>query len=133
MVSLIHRSDSFTSYEGIDSTLIFLNRAVGILALLVTCTNGPVTGASTGIAGEISQVELRAESQAIGFAFNYFFCTVWQVAVPYMFNSDEGNLGGKMGWIFFVTSVIGLAITYFEVPETKNLSYAELDEMFTDK
>lgn len=98
--------------------------------MLVICTNGPVVGASTSIAGEISQVELRAASQTIGFAFNFFFATVWQVVIPYMFNSDEGDLGGKMGFIFFATSVAGLVLVYLEVPETKNRSYAELDEMF---
>lgn len=91
---------------------------------------GPTTGPAMAIAGEISEIRLRAQSLSIGFAFNYFFSTVWNVVVPYMFNSDEGNLGGKMGWIFLATSVISFFIVYFEFPETKDRTYEELDEMF---
>lgn len=82
------------------------------------------------IAGEVSQIRLRAQSQSIGFAFNYFFSTVWNVVVPYMFNAEEGNLGGKMGWIFLATSVLSFIIVYYEFPETKDRTYEELDEMF---
>lgn len=65
--------------------------------------------------------------------FNYGYSTVWNVVVPYMFNPDEGNLGGKMGWIFLATSVIALIIVYFEFPETKDKSYEELDECFQER
>jgi hypothetical protein len=91
---------------------------------------GPATGPSMAIAGEVSQARLRAESQSIGFAFNYFFSCVWNVVVPYMFNTDEGDLGGKMGWIFLATSLISFVIVYLEFPETKDRTYEELDELF---
>ncbi|KAL2851258.1 general substrate transporter [Aspergillus pseudodeflectus] len=104
--------------------------AIGISLELTWWTMGPTIGPAMGIAGEVSQVRLRAKSQSIGFAFNYFYSTVWNVVVPYMFNADEGNLGGKMGWIFLATSLISLVVVYFEVPETKDRSYETLDEMF---
>jgi MFS transporter, SP family, general alpha glucoside:H+ symporter len=85
------------------------------------------------MAGEISAIRLRAKSLSIGFTFNYFFSTVWNVVVPYMFNSDQGNLGGKIGWIYLALVIPALAIIYFEFPETKGRSFAELDEMFEGK
>jgi MFS transporter, SP family, general alpha glucoside:H+ symporter len=94
------------------------------------CTFGPVIGPATSIAGEVSGTRLRAKSQAIGFAFNYFFSTVWNVVVPYMFNPDQGNLGGKIGWIYAATCLTAIVIVYFEFPETKNRTYIELDHMF---
>ncbi|KAJ5359093.1 uncharacterized protein N7496_011506 [Penicillium cataractarum] len=103
---------------------------IGISLELTWWTMGPTVGPAMGIAGEVSQVRLRAKSQSIGFAFNYFYSTLWNVVVPYMFNADEGNLGGKMGWIFLATSAISLIVLYFEVPETKDRSYETLDEMF---
>jgi hypothetical protein len=48
------------------------------------------------IAGEVSAVRLRAKSMAIGFTFNYFF-TIWNVAIPYLYNTNEADLGGKIG------------------------------------
>lgn len=47
-----------------------------------------------------------------------------------MFNADEGNLGGKMGFIYFATAVISWLIIFFDVPETKGRTYADLDTMF---
>ena len=41
------------------------------------------------IAGEVSAVRLRAKSMAIGFTFNYFFSTVWNVAIPYLYNTYD--------------------------------------------
>jgi hypothetical protein len=84
------------------------------------------------IAGEVSAVRLRAKSMAIGFTFNYFFSTVWNVAIPYLYNTDEANLGGKIGWIFAAMGLIALVIIYFEVPETKGRSFEDLDEMFNE-
>lgn len=108
-------------------------RAIGILLELTWWILGPAAAPAASLAGEISQVRLRAKSQSIGFAFNYTFSTVWNVVVPYMFNSDEGNLGGKMGWIFAATSLIAIVIIYFEFPETKGRSYSDLDDMFAQR
>jgi len=85
------------------------------------------------IAGEVSAVRLRAKSMAIGFTFNYFFSTVWNVVIPYLYNTDEADLGGKIGWIFAGMGVIALVVIYFEIPETKGRSFEELDEMFNEK
>lgn len=50
-----------------------------------------------------------------------------------MFNPDEGNLGGLMGWIFFATSVIAFGVMWIELPETKDLSFEQIDRRFQDK
>ncbi|KAM3068643.1 hypothetical protein ACMFMG_011166 [Clarireedia jacksonii] len=103
---------------------------VGVTLQLVWFTVGPAIGPAISLAGEVSSLRLRAKSQSVGFFFNYSYSTIWNVAVPYMFNTDEGNLGGKMGWIFFATSVIAWAVVFFELPETKDRTYEELNEMF---
>ena len=53
--------------------------------------------------------------------------------MPYMFNATEGNLGGKMGWIFLATSCIAWFVVWAEIPETKDRTYGELDEMFNER
>lgn len=49
---------------------------------------------------------------------------------PYMFNPDAGNLGGKVGFIFGVTTMIGFIGCWFWLPETKDRTVAELDELY---
>ena len=85
------------------------------------------------IAGEVSSIRLRTKSIAIGFTFNYAFSTVWNVVIPYMFNQDQGNLGGKIGWIYFGLCLATLVVIYLEIPETKGRSFYELDKMFEAK
>jgi len=106
---------------------------VGIFLQLSWWVYGPAIGPAMAIAGEVSAVRLRAKSMAIGFTFNYFFSTVWNVVIPYLYNTDEADLGGKIGWIFAGMGVIALVVIYFEIPETKGRSFEELDEMFNEK
>jgi MFS transporter, SP family, general alpha glucoside:H+ symporter len=108
-------------------------RTIGICLQLIPLVFAPAVGPAMSIAGEVSSTRLRAKSQSIGFMFNFFFSTVWNVVVPYMFNPNEGNLGGRMGWIFFTTSILAAIIIFLEFPETKDRTYAELDEMFLAK
>jgi hypothetical protein len=78
-------------------------------------------------------VRLRAASQSIGFFSNFIFSWLFDFTVPYMFNVDTGDLGGKVGFIFSFLSIVGFVIVWFEIPEMKNRAYAELDEMFEKK
>ena len=104
---------------------------VGITLQIVQFVGlGPAVGPAQAIAGEVSALRLRSKSQSIGFFFNYSFSCIWNVVVPYMFNQDQGNLGGKMGFIYLATCIIALAIFFFEVPETRDISGLELDHLF---
>jgi MFS transporter, SP family, general alpha glucoside:H+ symporter len=47
-----------------------------------------------------------------------------------MYDAQNGNLGGKMGWIFFATSLIAGVLLWLELPETKDLTFAQIDERF---
>jgi MFS transporter, SP family, general alpha glucoside:H+ symporter len=103
---------------------------VAITLQMVWLSIGPANGPALSVAGEVSTMRLRAKTLAIGFFFNYFYSTVWNVVVPYMFNTDYGNLGGRMGWIFFATCLISYVIIWFEIPDTKDLTAAQIDERF---
>ncbi|MAD86704.1 MAG: hypothetical protein CL912_27420 [Deltaproteobacteria bacterium] len=82
------------------------------------------------IASEASSVRLRAVSNSIGFVSQFFASWLFGFTVPYMFGADTGNLGGKCGFIFAGLSIICGVISWVDVPETKNRTYAELDEMY---
>jgi SP family general alpha glucoside:H+ symporter-like MFS transporter len=50
-----------------------------------------------------------------------------------MYTPDEGNLGGKVGFIFGGLSMGAFAVFFLEVPEMKNRTYTELDALFEAK
>ena len=82
------------------------------------------------VASETSSIQLRAKSNSIGFAFNGLFSWAFNFFIPYMFNADEGNLGGKTGFFFAGLSLVAAIILFLELPEMKDRSYVQLDEMF---
>lgn len=89
-----------------------------------------VGGAYPVVGAETSSVRLRAKSQAIGFMCASFFAWLFNFTTPYMFDVGEGNLLGKVGFIFAALCALAVVIVYFEIPEMKNRTYSEIDEMF---
>ena len=106
---------------------------VGIALQFSTLSYGPSVGAAMAIAGEVSATRLRAKTLALGNGFLGIAGTFWQSVLPYLYNSDQADLGGNLGWIFFGIAVVYLAIMYFCVPGTKGRTYEELDGMFEAK
>ncbi|KAF4478563.1 maltose permease [Fusarium agapanthi] len=79
-----------------------------------------VTIASMFVWG-LSSIVLCIVQWLIGFVF------------PYMFNPDAGNLCSKVGFIFGATTLIGFAGCWVWLPETKNRTTAELDDLYAAK
>ncbi|KAF6815882.1 maltose permease [Colletotrichum plurivorum] len=104
--------------------------AIGVSLIFTSVSYGPAVGASMAVAGEVSASKLRAKSLGIGVAFSSFVSTIWTIILPYLFNSDQLNMGGHIGWIFFVMGVLMLVVLYFDVPGTKGRTFEELDIMF---
>lgn len=92
-----------------------------------------VGGAYPTISGETSSIRLRAKTNALGFVMSYFSSWLFSFILPYLFNPDEANLGGKLGWIFFGLCIIGFVVLFFELPEMKERTYQEIDYMFETK
>jgi MFS transporter, SP family, general alpha glucoside:H+ symporter len=106
---------------------------IGVATAFTSVTYGPAVGASMAVAGEVSAANVRAKSLGVGQAFSSFASVVWTIVLPYLFNQDQANLGGKIGWIFFGMSALYLVLMYFFVPGTKGRSFEELDHMFEEK
>ncbi|KAL8303128.1 hypothetical protein RB597_005251 [Gaeumannomyces tritici] len=83
-----------------------------------------------GVGGETASVTLRQKTYSINIMVSTAAsCLVLQV-MPYLINSDQANLGGKIAFVFFGTSLPICAYLYFCLPELKGRNYAEVQEMF---
>ncbi|KAF5644085.1 maltose permease [Fusarium sp. NRRL 52700] len=109
------------------------NLAIGISMQFLALAYGPGVGSSLAVAGEVSASRLRAKSQGIAFGFQAITSTVWVTVLPYMFNKDEGNMGGHIGWVFFGMTLLMMVAVFFDVPGTKGRTFHELDVMFEKK
>ncbi|KAH7378489.1 maltose permease [Phaeosphaeria sp. MPI-PUGE-AT-0046c] len=88
---------------------------------------GPVAFA---IFSEVSATRVRSKTIAVSTAVQAMFGIIMTVAIPYLINPDEANLGGKLGFFFGGLSIPCLVWWYFRVPEMKGRTYEELDIMF---
>ncbi|KAL4888092.1 general substrate transporter [Aspergillus ambiguus] len=85
------------------------------------------------LASEIATMRLRGPTQGLVTISNAVWGLVMQFTVPYMINPDAGNLGGKVGFIFFGTGLIAAIGGWFLYPETKGISFEKLDELYALK
>lgn len=79
---------------------------------------------------ETATARLRAKTIALGISFQSCWSIMWSFVLPYLFNPDKANLGGKVGFIFGGLSIPCIIFLWWYQPETKGRSYEELDEMF---
>lgn len=114
-------------------TNTMLPRVIGISLQFTPLAYGPSAGSAMAVSGEVSSVFLRSKSLSIGIAFQYLCSTIWLIVLPYLFNSDEADLGGKIGWIFFGMGIVMIVVIFFDVPSTKGRTFEELDIMFEEK
>jgi MFS family permease len=79
---------------------------------------------------EVPTSRLRIKTIAIGLALQNALNTMWSFVLPYLFNPDKLNLGGRLGFIFGGLGVVCLVYLWFFQPETAGRTYEELDELF---
>jgi sugar porter (SP) family MFS transporter len=82
------------------------------------------------ILGEASAPSLRAHTAALATATQAVMGLIMNFAIPYMVNPDEGNLGGKVGFIFGGLGAIATVWAWFYIPELKGRTFDEIDRMF---
>jgi hypothetical protein len=84
------------------------------------------------ILSEISSTRLRGKTTAISICVNEVVYVACGVGIPYAINPDQGNMRGKLAFVFFGFSVASIVYCFFCLPETKGRTYAELDIMFLE-
>ncbi|KAK5193439.1 hypothetical protein LTR99_006991 [Exophiala xenobiotica] len=84
-------------------------------------------------AGEIPTQRLRGYTLGLAIGVSFAWNWVASYTAPYFLNPLELNWGGKYGYIWAVSNVIILVFVFFFVPETKDRTLEEIDEMFEEK
>ncbi|KAH7130951.1 general substrate transporter [Dactylonectria macrodidyma] len=103
-----------------------------MIAIIMVCGMG-CWPAGYAIMGETSSLRLRAKTQALGGVAQQGSSVLMSFVLPYTFNTDAGNLGGKTGFIFVGLCLIAIGICFFCLPEMKGRSVTDIDHMFTLK
>jgi hypothetical protein len=82
---------------------------------------------------EVSSAKLRDKTIAIATTVNALINVACAVGIPYAINPDQGNLRGKLAFVFLGASLPCLAWCFLALPETKGRTFEELDIMFQRK
>ena len=90
-------------------------------------TLGPVPQATLG---EMSSNRLRSKTVSIATTVNWLITTFIVCGMPYLLSDDYANLGTKVGFIFGGITVLGTIWMCFYLPETKDRTLEQIDEMF---
>jgi hypothetical protein len=101
------------------------------MMVILFCVGMGAWPASFAVAAETSSLRLRARTQGVTGCVSNLVAGAVSIILPYLFNPDSGNLGGRVGFVFAALSGIGAILTWKLVPEMKDRMDAEIDEMFS--
>ncbi|VDB89533.1 Bgt-1085 [Blumeria graminis f. sp. tritici] len=108
--------------------------AIGSLLVLYTAIYDSSIGPLTySLVSEIPSTRLK--NKTVVLARNVFNLAGMMnyIIVPYMLNPAAWNWGGKSGFFWAGVCCLCLLWAFFRLPEPKDRSYAELDELFEKK
>ncbi|CDO96617.1 unnamed protein product [Kluyveromyces dobzhanskii CBS 2104] len=116
-------SDSKGASWGAGSMLLIYN-------FFYNSTSGPVVYC---VVSEIPSDRLRTSTIVLARNAYNLTAIVNSVLTPYMLNSYQWNWGAKTGLFWGGFAALSLVWAYFDLPETKGRTFAELDELFHQK
>lgn len=106
--------------------------AVGGLLLFFTLiydmSIGPLTFC---IVPEIPSAKLRTKTVMLSRNLYNIASIIIAIIMPYMLNPTAWNWSAKSGLLFAGFAFIGATWAWFDLPETKDRTFAELDQLFT--
>ncbi|KAH8820762.1 general substrate transporter [Xylogone sp. PMI_703] len=108
-----------------------LYATIGLLYVWAGIYQGSIGALGYSMASEVATVSLRAYTQAVITFTHNLPGWVFSFSIPYMINPDAGNLGGKVGFIFGSFTVVLFVIAWYICPETKGMTFTELDYLYS--
>ncbi len=90
-------------------------------------TWGPVPLA---VLAEVPSNGLRSKTISIATTLDWTAAMFITCGSPYLISPQYANIGTKMGFIFGGCMILSTVWAYFDLPETKDRTLEEIDEMF---
>ncbi|PHH64444.1 hypothetical protein CDD81_4519 [Ophiocordyceps australis] len=100
------------------------------MIVVIIVAGASVWPASYVIGSETSSLHLRSQTQGIGWLVAGLSSALFGLALPYVYNPDQGNLKAKIGFIFAALCALSLVVSWFVIPEMKGRTTSEIDHMF---
>ncbi|KAK1764481.1 general substrate transporter [Phialemonium atrogriseum] len=107
-----------------------LNTMVAAIQLFIFFCRGSVNAMAFLIPAEVSSLTLRKKTMAMGCAVDVVAAFVVTFVTPYLIKPEYANLSSKVGFIFGGFTTFYLIWAIFFLPELKNRSLEEVDELF---
>ena len=85
------------------------------------------------VAGEIPSQRLRSHTLGLGAGVGFLLGWIAAFTAPYFINPLDLNWGPKYGYIWFPSNLVTAIFIFFYLPETKDRTLEEIDEMFHNK
>ncbi|KAK4934294.1 hypothetical protein LTR10_024394 [Elasticomyces elasticus] len=85
------------------------------------------------VLGELSSTKLRSKTLALCYIAGWSADLLIICGTPYLISADYANLGAKVGFIFGGISILVFIWCFLCLPETKDRTLEEIDEMFMNK
>ncbi|KAF1951237.1 general substrate transporter [Byssothecium circinans] len=106
---------------------------VGMSVIYLCGYNGMVSTYAWLAGGEIPSQRLRSYTFGIASAVGFAGAWLATFTAPYFINPGALNWGPEYGWIWGPSCLITVVWVYFYLPEIKNRTLEEIDEMFEAK
>ncbi|KAK6953793.1 hypothetical protein Daesc_003755 [Daldinia eschscholtzii] len=103
---------------------------VGMSVLYIVAYNAMVAPYAWLSGGELSSQRLRSHTFGLATGVGFFFAWLTTFTAPYFINPDSLNWGPKYGYIWTGSCAIAGTWIFFFLPEAKDRTLEELDEMF---
>jgi len=117
----------YTANPGTTQTGNIIIGMMGIYNFFYAFSIGPYAWT---IAAEMCSQRLRSLTLGFATAINFALSYAITVSIPYIVNPAALNLGGKYCFVWFGSLTIVVIWAYFFLPESKDRTMEEMEEMF---
>ncbi|KAF2818647.1 MFS monosaccharide transporter-like protein [Ophiobolus disseminans] len=106
---------------------------VGLSIIYICGYNGMIAAYAWLSGGEIPSQRLRSYTFGVAAAVGFAGAWLATFTAPYFINPEALNWGPEYGWIWGPSCFLTVVWVYFFLPEIKNRTLEEIDEMFEAK
>jgi hypothetical protein len=110
-------------------------KSTGMIIVALSCLymfsyNGMIATYAWLAGGEIPTQRLRSHTFGLAAAVGFAFAWLTTFTAPYFINPASMGWGARYGYIWFPSCIIAASWVFFFLPEVKNRTLEEIDEMF---